>query len=264
MSNKYTSMIKDIKTYTIGPNIDEFTPKELSLFDADAFIRNYITIKFNDMNDAIYDGLYSITRLQYQLPMKYLQPVEHSYSYVSQKAILTESNDMKQAAITIEPLNPDYMNLISYTPINQSIPIGTSVVVNISVPFDTNPDGTEPDRMYFWSNNLTTDPDIEQIIKRENPKSIRTKPWQGCVHYGSIDVGSKLECKYLVKEIDTRIVKSYNLYGFRFDHDLKELTIWVFKCYNLLPIDILKMIHDNEKCCDDSKLLIEAIMNKYK
>lgn len=255
-------VIESAKLSTRGPDVSKFKPNELAIFDPDGFTRTFLTIKFGEINDAVYDGLFSITRLQYALPIRYLKPVEGTYSYISQKAYVSSDNDIKNASIIIEPLNGAYSESISYTPINQHIPLNTPVMLDVSVPFETLKDGTEPDRRFVWSCNLKTDDDIEETIRKAYPKSIRTKPWQECVHYGSVDIGSKLECKFLVSLSDPNATRSYNVYGFRFDHDKKELVIWVFKCFNLTPVEVLQMIKSNEKCVEASKTLIDAILAK--
>lgn len=85
--------------------------------------------------------------------------------------------DIRNASVTIEPLNPDFFNMIiPHLPINQSLPIGTVVNLDIEVPF-SNPDGTSPERKFFWSSNLETDKNISVIIEKENPKSITLDPW---------------------------------------------------------------------------------------
>lgn len=256
--------IASVEMTTRSPDVSKFSKDELAIFDADGFSRTFLTVKFNEVGEKVFDGMRSITRLQYQLPIKYLKPVENSFSYVSQKSYINSTDDMKNASIVIEPLNAAYSEIIPYTPINQHIPIGTPVTIDVSVPFDTLPDGTEPDRRFIWSSNLKTIPDIEKEILKSNPKSIRTKPWQECVHYGSIDIGSKLECKFTVDMSDPVITRSFNVYGFRFDHDAKYLVIWVFKCFNLTPVDVLKMIRDNENCVQDSKEFIDEILSHVK
>lgn len=249
---------------TRGPDLSKFTPSELAIFDADGFTRTFLTIKFDTMTDAVYDGMKSISRLQYALPIRYLKPVDGTFSYISQKSFVASDGDIRNASILIEPLNNAYMESITYTPINQHMPLNTPVILDVSVPFDTLPDGTEPDRKFVWSSNLKTESNIEYIIRDEYPKSIRTKPFQECVHYGCVDVGSKLECKFLVSLSDPNITRSFNVYGFRFDHDQKELVIWVFKCFNLTPMEVLQMIKNNQNCCDETKHLIDAILSKVK
>lgn len=249
---------------TRGPDESKFKPEELAIFDADGFNRTFLTIKFGEMTDAIFDGMVSITRLQYALPIRYLKPVEGTFSYISQKSYTAPGTDIRNASIVIEPLNASFAEMIPYTPINQSIPLDTPVTIDVSVPYETLPDGSEPDRRFIWSSNLKTDSNIEKIIKNANPKSIRTKPWQECVHYGAIDIGSRLECKFIVSMTDPNISRSYNVYGFRFDHDDKVLVIWTFKCFNLTPVDVLNMIKKNENCTSASAKLIDAILAKVK
>lgn len=257
----------DISSATIstrGPDESKFKPEELAIFDADGFTRTFLTVKFGEVNDAVYDGMVSITRLQYALPIRYLKPVEGTFSYISQKSYTAPGTDIRNASIVIEPLNASFAEMIPYTPINQSIPLDTPVTIDVSVPYETLPDGSEPDRRFIWSSNLKTDSNIEKIIKDANPKSIRTKPWQECVHYGAIDIGSRLECKFIVSMTDPNISRSYNVYGFRFDHEEKTLVIWTFKCFNLTPVDVLGMIKKHERCSPASSKLIDAILAKVK
>ena len=249
---------------TRGPDVSKFKPEELAIFDADGFTRTFLTIKFDEVNNAVYDGMFSITRLQYALPVRYLKPNENAFSYVAQKSFVKDNLDMNSAIVLIEPLNAGFSETIPYTPINQHIPLDTPVTIDVSVPFETLPDGTEPDRRFVWSNCLKTDPNIEKIICDAYPKSIRTKPWQEFVHYGAMDIGSRLECKYVVALSDPKIFRSYNLYGFRFNHIAKELVIWTFKCFNLTPVEVLNMIHDHPDACEESKTLIEKILAKVK
>lgn len=250
---------------TVAPDVKAFTPEELKIFDADGFTRTFLTIKFDEINDDVYDALYSIHRSQYTLPIKYLKPVDGSYSYVSQKSYInTSEHDMKNASITIEPLNNDFMESIQYTPLNQAIPLGTPVIIDVTIPFETSKEGLEPERKFIWSSNLKTVADIEAKIKAAKPDSIRTKPWQECVHYGAVDIGSKLECKYTVCMSDPKITRSFNVYGFKFDHEAKFLVIWVFKCFNLTPVDVLKMIKENKGTVEASKELIDKILAKVK
>ena len=265
-------MISSVSTYTYGPNLKEFTKEELALFDADGFTRNYLIIKPTELNDKYYEVIQDIVSHQYKLPCKYLQPVRESCSYISQKAQMSGTDkDIKNASVVIEPLNADYVNMIQYTPINQSLPLNTTVTLEVSVPFnrenktiDGNTISIEPTRKFIWSSNLRTDRDIENKIKSVNSKSIRTKPWMECVHYGSVDIGSEIKYKFNVAEVNTKIVKSFSLFGFRRSDEKKEFVIYVFKCFNLLPIDILKMIAALDDIKDSTKEFINEVVKKYK
>lgn len=257
------STVQDVSHYTIGPKASDFTEAEQKLIDLDGLQRNYLKITFKNLTDEVYFTMRDIAMLQYALPVKYLKNVPTSYSYVAQKSQMHgKDRDIKNASVTIEPLNPDIVNVISYTPINQSLPIGTVVTIDVEIPFEVNAKGEEPERQFIWSRNLKTVNDIESKIKELNPNSITTKSWIDCCHYCAIDVGSKLTAKYEVEYVDTEIIKSFALFGFSRCDEKKEFTIWVYKCYNLMPIDILKLIIQNEKLLDSSKNVINEIITK--
>ena len=259
------SVIDKVETYTFGPKESDFTKDEMKLIDIDGLQRNYLKITFKQMTDDVYFTLRDITKCQYILPIKYLHPVPGSYSYVSQKSqIFGKEKDIKNAGVTIEPLNPDIFNLISYTPINQSIPIGTIVTLDVNTPFDVLPNGEEPERKFLWSYNLKTNNDIEDKIKAANPKSIRTKPWIDKCHYCSIDVGSRVTAKFEVALVDTDIVKSFSLFGFSRCDDKKEFTIWVYKCFNIMPVDVLELIKNMKEVDKSSVKIIDEVLTKVK
>ena len=265
-------IIESVKQYTQGPELDKFSKKELSMFDADGFTRNFLVIKPKEINNTYYEVLQDILAHQYKLHVRYLQPVRESCMYVSQKSQMNgNDNDIRNASVVVEPMNADYINMIQYTPLNQSIPLGTTVTLEVSVPFNretkTVGDKTmsvEPTRKFIWSSNLTTDKDIETKIKAENPKSIRTKPWMECVHYGCIDVGSEIKYKFTVAEVNTKIVKSFTTFGFRRSDELKEFVIYCFKCFNVTPIDVLKQIAELEDIKECTKKFISDVIAKCK
>lgn len=260
-----SSIINKVELYEYGPKESDFSKEELNLIDIDGLQRNYMKITFNDLSDEVYFAFRDIVKLQYSLPVKYLRPVPGTYSYVSQKSqIFGKEKDIKNAGITIEPLNPDIFNLISYTPINQSIPLGTVVVLDVNTPFDILSDGNEPERKFIWSDNLTTNSEIEKHIKTENPKSIRTKPWIGKCHYCAIDIGSRLTAKFEVSYVDTEIVKSFSLFGFKRNDNVKEFVIWTYKCFNITPIDILNSIKNMKNIDSSTITIIDEIINKIK
>ena len=258
-----SNIINKVEKYSFGPKESDFTKDELKLIDIDGLQRNYLKITFKQLTDDVYFTLRDIAKCQYTLPIKYLHPMPGSFSYISQKSqIYGKEKDIKNASVTIEPLNPDIFNLISYTPINQSLPIGTIVTVDVSIPFDVLPNGEEPERKFLWSRNLKTSSDIESKIKTENPKSITTKPWIDKCHYCSIDIGSRVTAKFEVSLVDTDIVKSFSLFGFSRCDTTKEFTIWVYKCFNIMPTDVLTLIK-NMKCVDkNSKMVIDEILTK--
>lgn len=259
MSN---SSVNSVKITTNGPVAKDFNDKELKRIDIDGLQRTYLTIKWNKLSDEVYFAMRDIAASQYRLPMKYLKPVPNTYSYVSQKSQISgKEKDLKNANTTIEPLNADFFNMISYTPINQGLPNGTIVTIDVKTEFDSI-DGQEPERKFIWSNNLKTDHDIEQKIKHEKPKSISTKPWIGCCHYGAIDIGSRLTAKFEVQNIDTEITHSFSLYGFSRSDERKEFTIWTYKCFNMTPIEVLQLIAKHPKVEKETVDIINEIIKK--
>lgn len=259
------SYISKVELFENGPDLKKFTKEELNIFDADGFTRNYLKINLSELTDDYYEAIADILKHQYCLPMKYLQAIRESCSYVSQKAIMSDANkDIKNADVTIEPLNADFVYMIQYTPINQSIPLGTIVNLNVKIPFDYGEDNKEPERKFIWSSNLQTDKDIEAKIKSENPKSIRTKPWMECVHYGAVDIGSEIQYKYIVSEVNTKIIQSFSLFGFRRYDPKKEFIMWVFKCYNLKPIDVLNLMLKCEDLKEVTKTFIHSVIKHAK
>lgn len=267
MSSSSSSVIDKVEKYTFGPKESDFTKEELKLIDIDGLQRNYLKITFKQLNDKVYFALRDIARCQYALPMKFLRPVPGSFIYVSQKSqMYGKEKDIRNASVTIEPLNPDVFHLISYTPINQSLPIGTVVTINVENPFEIPNSEEEPERHFIWSSNLSTEEGIENKIKSENGKSIRTKPWIEKCHYCTIDVGSRLTAKYEVQMVDTEIVKSFSLFGFSRSDVEKTFILWTYKCFNVLPTDILNMMlnMDENHVVNDSKNIINEILSKAK
>lgn len=262
-------MITSAEIYTKGPDMKAFSNEELKLFDADGFTRTYLKIKAKNIDDSYCKAICEIVGHQYKLPVKYLQPVKESCSYISQKAQLSgNEKDLRNANVTIEPLNADYTNLIQYTPINQSIPLGTIVTLEVDIPYESTADKNGnliyPKRKFFWSSNLKTDKDIEAKIKAENPKSIRTKPWIECCHYGSVDIGSQIRYKFVVQNVNTKIVKSFSLFGFRRFDETKEFVMFTFKAFNITPIDVLKMIREMKDISKETIIFIDEVLKSAK
>lgn len=261
MSKGYISSVKLNKS---GPKASDFTPDELKLIDIDGLQRSHLTIAFNDLNDDTYFFMRDVAFNQYKLPMRYLKPIANSYSYVSQKAQISgKEKDIRNASIVIEPLNADFFNLISYTPINQSLPIGTVVIIDVETEFDTI-DGREPERKFIWSNNLSTDNDITAKIMKENPASTRKEPWIKCCHYGAIDIGSRLTAKYEVATVDTEVMHSFSLFGFSRSDERKEFTIWTFNYFNTQPSDILQMMKKQPNLAPNTGKVIDEVLSKCK
>lgn len=258
-------MLSKCEVFTKGPSAKDFTKKELKMFDIEGFQRTYLKITAKEVTDEYMDGIRDIVQLQYNLPMRYMRLIPDTYQYISRKSLIKGTDkSYDRAAVTIEPLNNDYANTPIYTPINQSLPIGSTITVDIETPYDTLEDGTEPTRKFWWSNNITFEKDIKAKILKENPKSIHTEPILKCCHYGSIDVGSKLTAKYIVSVVNTAVYRSFSLFGFRRADHKKEFQMWVFKAYNMTPVDVLKMMLNEAILGDAGRALITEILSKVK
>ena len=256
------SFIDKVSVVYICPDKSKFTKKQLKRLDDDGTKRAFLTIKFKKMDDTIYAAIQELTGNQYSIPMKYMKPIPNSYTYIAQKSQISgKEKDIKNAYIVIEPLNADFFNLITYTPINQSLPLGTIITIDVSVPFDGK-NGKPPERKFIWSNNLRTEQDISNKIKKENPNSHTLKPWCGCVHYGAVDIGSRLTAKFEVANCDVDIIRSFTMFGFKRSDERQEFTIWTYKCYNITPIDILKLMKQQRKVSETTKKIIDEIITK--
>lgn len=255
-------VIKQLTTTTFGPNAKDFRKDELELIDIEGLQRTQLTINFKELTDEVYMFMRDVAKSQYKIPVKYLKLIPGSYEYVSQKsALFGKDRSVKNASITIEPLNNDYSNIITYTPINQALPVGTMVELNIEVPYN----GPNAKQMFFWSDNLTTIDDIENKIQDECKKlfdrsCIYKSPWIGKCHYGSIDIGSVITAKFEVDYVDTNLYSSYSLFGFSRNDELNEFNIWCYNCYNVTPRDILKLIRDSEFSIESTKSIIDEIL----
>lgn len=245
-----------------GPQLKDFNEHERSMFDIDGMKQQVLTIEFKQLSDDEYLFMRDVARLQCKLPIKYMKLIPGSFEYVSQKSqIFGKENDIKKANITIEPLNNDYAHIITYTPINQSIPIDTIITLNISTPYNDTEKETAAQR-FFWSNNLRTEPNIEKIIKTANPDSFHTAPWMKCVHYGSIDIGSIINAKFIVDWVDTELYSSYSLFNFRRDDSTKRFYIWTYNAFNVSFNELIQMISAHELATDSTKRVCAELLKK--
>ena len=236
----------------------DFTSKELNRIDINSLGRTYLTISFNKLGDEEYFMMRDIAANQYSLPIKYLKPIPNSYSYIAQKSQISgNEKDIKNASITIEPLNADFFNQISYTPINQKLPLGTVITIDVENPFDS-VNNEEPERKFIWSENLSMDDNVLKELKGNK------KPWCGCCHYGAIDIGSRLTAKYEVQYVDTEIIKSFSLFGFSRSDERKEFTIWTFNYFNTTPVEVFQLMLKQPKVEQSTVKLISEVLSKCK
>ena len=262
-SNSTSNIVSaNITQLKLDPN--EFSESEKRIIDLNGLSQHILTITFSELTEEVYLFMRDVARLQNKLPMKHLKLVPGTFEYVSQKSqIFGKEQDIRCASVTIEPLNNDYANTITYTPINQSIPIDTVVTLNISTIYnDTDTDVAS--QKFFWSNNLKTVSNVRELIKKENPNSITLEPWMKCVHYGSIDIGSVINAKYTVDWVDTDMYSSYSLYNFRRDDVNKKFIIWIYDAWNINHKDLLELISAHDACIDSSKKICSEIISKLK
>ena len=246
------------------PMKSDFTPEELKLFDIDGYKRHNLKITFTKLTTEVEDTLRDIAFNQFALPMKYLKPVPDSYEYVCQKSQISgKEKDIKNAAVTIQPLNPDFVDVISKTPINQALPLGTIVTIDVETPYHV-VDGKLPERKGIWAKNLRTVENITSIIMKEKPNSTRQLPWCWSTDFGVIDIGSKLSGKFEVAQVDTNIMKSFQLFLFRRPADRPEFTLSVFNYYNTSPIEVLELIKKQPNIHTTTPKIIDEIISKTK
>lgn len=130
-------------------------------------------------------------KYQYDLPVKYLDPIIEQCYYVAQKSpIPNGSKHVTDASITIEPNNQNIFKQISYTPINQNIPEGTIISLHETIPWDSQ-------RKILTSSSLI----YNGILCNR------------CIPYSTMDIGSEIMGKFVVKTNTER--KSMALYRFR-------------------------------------------------
>lgn len=254
-----------VEKWTAGPSAKDFTPEELKLIDLEALQRHYLKITWCSTKDELTEDHYSamrdITFLQNSLPMKYLKPVPDSFSYVAQKShIVGQDKNVKNAGITCEPLNPDLNHIVSYTPINQALPLGTVVTLDVETEFES----PTAERYFVWSDCLKTTADISEKIQGEKPLSKFIRPWAGKCHYCAIDIGSQITGKYEVSEVDTSIIKSFNLFGFARSDERREFVIWTYNAYNILPEEVLQLVVDHKDCSEAAAKIIGQVLEKAK
>lgn len=255
------SIINSVNIYIGGPEEAGFNENERKLIDIEALQRTYLKISFNELNEDTYTFMRDVAKLQYSLPVKYLKPIPETFSYISQKShIVGSDKNVKNAGVTIEPLNADINNMISYTPINQSIPLGTVVTLDVETDFESE----DASRKFIWSDNLKTTTDIIQKIQQAKPDSVFIRPWAGKCHYCAIDIGSHISGKYEVQNVDTSIMKSFQLYGIARSDEHKEFIIWTYHCYNVTPKDILILISEHNDCTKTTNNIIKDIIGRIK
>jgi hypothetical protein len=251
-------MFKGLKVELSEIKLDKskFTPKELSLIDIEGLSRHVLTVHFEDINENAILAMRDFIRNQYKIPMKYIT-CEY-YQYVACKREFKENKEAPSLPdyLYIEPLNNNYQSYIMYIPVNQSIPLDTSVIINID---ETQMKDLKPNYYFFRSNDIQTSKDIESQILKANPQSIYKRPWLNNVHIGSLDIDSKLTFKGKVALSNVDVCNSLTLFGFNRDDDNKLFRIYTFDCFNVTPKNIFELML-KQPVGDECKEFCKAVL----
>lgn len=243
-------MIKNIK-------ISEIVPKGNNI-DVEGLTRQVVRIIPSKIDDDYYLACRDITRNQFRLPLKYLKPINQSFRYMARKSSTLQGDSIKDADLICEPLNPDIKHCISYTPINQELPIGTIFYIDESIPYDK-----DAIRYRLWSKNLRS-------TYEKKLKGIYKKQFVLVDYNCSMDIGSELLCKFEVEWIDPERIKSMTMFtGPRRSEDPKDpfFEIAIYKCWNRTPLELfnlMKSTFDKEgyEWSEQSQKFIDEIIDK--
>ena len=241
------SIKKEIIHYKVDTS--KFTEQELEYLDYERMNETCTIFTFPEstknivleddiMEDKYYKFFAKFLQYQYKLPVKYLEPDLDACYYISQKAPIEGSKPITSAIITIEPLNQNVFKQISYTPINQAYPIGTIISLHETIPYVTE-NGDTPPRRLLTSASLTCQ-------KLADPKLKYTGLCNRCIPYSSIDVGSEIVGKFVVKVSPLR--ESMALYRFRRPRDnILEIVTPDYlnvTCNYVLDLTLTEMMKD--------------------
>lgn len=249
-----SSFIDKIEISFVEPELTGMSDKQKHRIDKEGMSRWFLKIyhKKDKLTEELINNINDVIVHKNALKVKYLKCQSELCYYISQKSRIAGQSEAKQdirnAPVVIEPLHNDIFNMvIPHIPINQSLPIGTKVIISIDIPFK----GPESQRKFIWSSNIDYQQNMSDIIKSEKSNSIYLKPWLECVHISSIDLGSSLKGKFSVEETDPSLQQSYQIYTFRRDANDEYFELGMYVCYNMLPIDLV------------NKLLEELPKNEY-
>lgn len=234
INNKYVK--------TITPDITHMSEKQQKRVDINGLSRWVLKIDNNvkelDDKEQLSDDINEICTHTNSLPMKRLEPIIDLCRYKSQKSRSEgKDRDINSASVVIEPLNEDVYNMIiPHVPINQSLPIDTAVTLKATIPFDTE----DSIRKFVWTSNFKASDKIEETILKENPKSINLHPWLDKCHLSSIDLGSVMSYKFLVKDVDISIHNSYQMFRFEREADDSFFSLSLYYAFNLSPKQLIE------------------------
>ena len=243
-----------IKKQVIHYSVDtsKFTKEQLAYLDYERMDETCTIFTFPEsdknkvMEDDIMDDKYykffaSFLQYQYKLPVKYLEPDIDACYYISQKTPLDDPNKpLTSASITIEPLNQNVFKQISYTPINQAFDIGTVVSLHEIIPYVLD-NGDTPPRGLLTSASL--------VCPLLNDNKVKYKGLcNRCIPYTTIDVGSEVVGKFIIKTSPLR--ESMALYRFRRPRDnILEIVTPDYlnvSCNYILDLTLSAMMKDNK------------------
>jgi hypothetical protein len=174
-----------------------------------------------------------IFKHQYRIPMKALF-AESGNLYICQKAPLVDKSDnIKNAAKTIEPLNIGFDEYIRCIPINQHLKVGTMFMINVSVPYSS-------DKRYrFMSNQIKPVEKLDEV------------PFDQFIDIGELDIGSKYTGKFKVDNVNLDIYDSYTLFTFKIDENNLDFDIFTYEFMNVdlkyIFQEIIKIIQNNDE-----------------
>ena len=171
-------------------------------------IKTHFDISFdlsnNDLLNTVFYARNQIFKNQYKLPMKALF-AEPGNTYICQKAPFSgKSNNIRNAAKIIEPLNIGFDEYIRCIPINQNLEEDILFIINVSVPYESNV------RFRFKSNQLVCQKELKEI------------PFDQNIDIGALDIGSEYTGKFKVKPVDLNIYGSYTLFTFNITDEIIE------------------------------------------
>ena len=219
--------MKGVTLHETGVETDHFPKEKLAYLDTEGLKRQHLTIYWNCPEEEICMLIRDILKCQYMLDYKYLQPV--SFKYIAQKTHTnSNTNLIDSAMVTIEPLHNDFETLISRTPINQKLEIGTNVLLEKSIGYEKDEEGKIEERKYLHSGNL--------VFETKIPN-----PCMKFVHYGAQEIGSVIRAKYLVQYVNKQIGK-FRLFNFRRSPTDKLFVIQLWNFYGLTMVELLEMI----------------------
>ena len=219
--------MKSVTLHETGVDVDHFPKDKLAYLDIEGLKRQHLTIYWKCSEEELCSLIRDMLKCQYMLDYKYLQPI--SFKYIAQKTHTnSNTNLIDSAMVTIEPLHNDFETLISRTPINQKLDIGTNVLLEKSIGYEKNEEGKIEERKYLHSGNL--------VFETKLPN-----PCMKFVHYGAQEVGSVIRAKYLVQYANKQIGK-FRLFNFRRSPTDKLFVLQLWNFYGLSMVELLELM----------------------